>query len=320
MIVAVAVLVPAGIVLPHVLPLERVAPVTAAVLWACALALRALTVIFAAIYLVFFLPATGLFGALTRWCLHAVVPLLSAHVGISGHALAAAAMVVPGLLLAASIALAGFGVARAARAVRRVLSRNTVALVASDVLVVGGPDVLVAAAGLARPRLVVSTGALAQLDDEELAAGLDHERGHIARRHRYVLVAAEFSRAVGRPVPGCARAVEQLAFHLERDADRWALRQRHDRLALASAICKAATTRGTQSPSFAALGGGGIAERLDQLTGAVKPVARRTSATVNALAVALVTLTITAALTVPVALQAGARTLQQVERVHHCPT
>jgi hypothetical protein len=320
MIAAVAVLVAAGIVLPHVLPLGRVAPVTAAALWACSLALRALAGLFAAIYVVFFLPATGLFGALTHWCLHVVLPLLSAHVGVSGHGLAAVTIVGPGVLLAASVALATVGVARAARAVQRMLSRSMVARGPSDVLVVGGTGVLVAAAGLAHPRLVVSTGALTQLDDEELAAGLDHERGHIARRHRYVLVAAELCRAVGRLVPGSAVAVEQLAFHLERDADRWALRHQHDCLALASAICKAATTRGSSSPSFVTLGGGGTAERLDQLTGAVKPVAGRTRAAATALAVVLVTLTIGAALTVPVAVQAGVRTLQQVERVHHCPT
>jgi bla regulator protein blaR1 len=320
MIVAVALGVAAGIVLPHIVRLERVAPITAATVWACSLVLRALAGLFAAIYLVFFLPATEAFGALTHWCLHAVVPLVAAHLGVSGHGLGDAAIVVPGVVLAASLASAAFGVARAARAVRRLVSRATVARGPADSLIIGGSGVLVAAAGLARPRLVVSAGALTQLDDEELAAGLDHERGHIARRHRYVLVAAELCRAIGRLVPGTARAVDQLAFHLERDADRWALSRRHDRLALASAICKAATTRTLVSPAWAALGGGGIPERLDQLTGAVRPVAGRRATAINALAGALVVLTLGVALTVPTSVQAGVHNLQQIERVRHCPT
>jgi Peptidase family M48 len=320
MIVALATLIAAGVVLPHVVRLERVAPITAASLWACSLALRALAGLFAAIYVVFFLPATELFEALTHWCLHAVVPLLATHLGVSGHGLGVAAIIVPGVLLAGSVASAAFGVVRAARAVRRLLSRSTVARGPSDSLIIGGAGVLVAAAGLGRPRLVVSAGALTQLDDEELAAGLEHERGHIARRHRYVLVAAELCRAIGRLVPGSARAVEQLAFHLERDADQWALRRRHDRLALASAICKAATTQTKASPVFAALGGGGIAERLDQLTGAARPVTGRRAAVMNAAAAALVAVTLGVSITLPATVQAGVNSLQQVERVRHCPT
>jgi Zn-dependent protease with chaperone function len=320
MTAAVAALIAAGILLPHVVRLERVAPITAASLWACSLALRALAGLFLAIYLVFFLPATELFGALTHWCLHAVVPLVATHLGVSGHGLGDAAIVAPAGVVAVSLASAAFGVARAARAVRRLLSRSTVARGPSDSLIIGGNGVLLAAAGLTRPRLVVSAGALTQLDDEELAAGIEHERGHIARRHRYVLVAAELCRAIGRVVPGSSRAVAQLAFHLERDADRWALRCRHDRLALASAICKAATTQSKASPVFAALGGGGIAERLDQLTGAVRPVAGRRAVAMNAVAAAVVALTLGVTMTLPATVQAGVKSLQQVERARHCPS
>jgi hypothetical protein len=319
MIVVVAALLSAGIVLPHVLRLERVAPLTAASIWGCSLVLRALAALFAATYVVLFLPATELFAALTHWCLHAVVPLLATHVGVSGHGLGRVAIVVPGALLAASLASAAFGVAGAARAVQGLLSRSAVARGPSDSLIIGGPGVLVAAAGLTRPRVIVSAGALTLLDDEELAAGLEHERGHIARRHRYILVGAELCRAVAWLIPGSRRAVDQLAFHLERDADRWALRRRHDRLALASAICKA-TTRTAASPAFAPLGGSGVAERLDQLTGVAEPVVGRRAVAVNVLAAALVALTLGLALTVPATVRAGVHSLQQVERIQHCPT
>ena len=58
--------------------------------------------------------------------------------------------------------------------------------------------------------------------------------------------------------------MRQLRFHIERDADRSAVRERADRLALASAICKAATGATTRA-GMAALGGDGTAARVREL-------------------------------------------------------
>jgi hypothetical protein len=79
-----------------------------------------------------------------------------------------------------------------------------------------------------------------------------------------VLLYAELCRVLGRPLLGTARAVRQLRFHIERDADRSAVRERADRLALASAICKAATGATTRA-GMAALGGDGTAARVREL-------------------------------------------------------
>lgn len=128
---------------------------------------------------------------------------------------------------------------------------------------------MLAVAGLTRPRVVVSAGALTALDDDELAAGLAHERGHIARRHRFVLAGAHVCQAVAAGIPGTRSVVRELAFHLERDADRWALTRRHDRLVLAAAICKAAVASGPATSRLTSLGGGRhrtherVAELLD---------------------------------------------------------
>lgn len=111
---------------------------------------------------------------------------------------------------------------------------------------------------------MVSAGALARLDDAELAAAIAHERAHIRRRHRYVALYAELCRVLGRPLPGTTHAVRELRFHLERDADRCAVRGRADRLALASAICKAATVP-TRSAGIATLGGDGTVARVHEL-------------------------------------------------------
>ena len=255
----------AAIALPHLLRLAGADPATAAALWAANLAIRALAGVFVAVYLVLSLPGTQVFGALTHWCWHTVLPLLATHLGLDGHRMGDVATLLPLVVLMLSVFWVGAGVFRVARSVRRLVKRSSLGTGPQDSLIVGGPEVMVAAAGLARPKVLVSAGALAQLDDEELAAGLDHERGHIARRHRWVLVYAELCRALAVFLPGTRAAVAQLSLHLERDADRWAVSQRNDRLALALAIVKAATGAGRPSTAFAALGG-----HADQLTPRVR--------------------------------------------------
>src|SRR5215208_1083354 len=218
-------LIATGITLPHALRLNRSTPMAAATLWTVALALRALLVIFAVLYVAFFVPGTEVFTELTHWCWHTVVPFLAAHLGLDGQYVGGAATIVPGLVAMIWLLTVMVGVARGTRAVRRLLARESLGPGPSDSVIVVGHEVMMAAAGLGRPRVVVSAGALLELDDEELAAGLDHERGHIARRHRFLLVFAELCRGVGRAVPGSRHAIRQLGFHLERDADRWALRR-----------------------------------------------------------------------------------------------
>ena len=311
-------LVVLAILLPHLLPLRRADASGAILVWCASLGLRALLAIFVVIWLVLFLPATELFRALTHWCWHAVLPLLATHLGLDGHRVGDAAVVLPGLILAASVLSVGFGVWRVARTVRRLIARSELGRGPQDSVIVGGPDVLVAAAGLGRPKVVISTGALTQFDDEELAAALEHERGHIVHRHRYVLLYAEICRATGRFVPGSTRAVRELAFHLERDADRWALRS-HDRFALASAILKAA--QGKQvgvHPSLVSLGGSGQLEaRLGALVDDEVPSqgSRRLLRLAGLLGLALA---LSLAVSVPSTVAAGLK-VKPVVAAHNCP-
>lgn len=318
MIVAIAVLSVVGLGLPHVLPLERTAPAVAATFWAVALALRALLAIFLALYLAFFLPGTHPFSDLTHWCWDTVLPFLTAHLGLDGHKVGDAATILPGFLVMASLGSVVFGVLRAARAVRRLVARHTLGPGPRDSVIVAGGDVMLAAAGLARPRVLVSAGALIELDDDELAAGLDHEQGHIARRHRFLLVFAELCRGVGRFVPGGRRAVRELAFHLERDADEWALRRSHDRVALASAICKSAEPPSLNSPAAVSLNGAGTKERLDQLIQLPPRTSGAQSLVLHVLAVALVCATLVLAGLVPSTALAGAERLSELHEVRHC--
>lgn len=263
---ALAALLILGISAPHLLPLSSASPPVAATIWLSALCLRALTVLFVALYLVLFLPYTKLFSAVTHWCWHAVLPLLATHLGLNGHRVGDAAVIVPAFVLAFSLISVAVGVVRAARSVRALLTRSSLGLGPGDSMIVSGPEVLLAAAGITRPRVFVSAGALTTLDDDELAAGLDHERAHIAHRHRFVLVFAELCRSLARFVPGTCTTMSELHFHLERDADHWALARRHDPYALASGICKAAASRATPTPGLVLLAGRGQAtRRVDEL-------------------------------------------------------
>ena len=319
MTLALAAGVAAGIVLPHLLDLQRVPPLTAVAVWLGSLALRAFTCALAVVYLVLFLPGVETFEALTHWCLHAVLPVVSMQV--EGHSIGDAAVVVPGLLLAASLVSVAVGVVRAARAVRRMVRRHVLGRGPRGSLIVGGPDVVLAVAGLARPRIVVSAGALATLDDDELAAGLDHEQAHIARRHRFVMLLALTLRSIGRLLPGTDGAVRQVAFHLERDADVCALRERTDRLALASVICKAAAARlPTDGVAVAGLGEAGVQERLSQLLDTRPGSPSRFGGLVlNLLAVAITAVVLALAVAVPAVAIDGAREDPHLaHHDHHC--
>lgn len=316
---ALAALVVVGIVLPHGLGLERVRPSTALALWGSALALRVLIMLFVVLYVLVFLPTTSLFGAVTHWCWHAVLPLLTTRLGLDGHRVADAAIVLPAFLLAASVLPVAFGLARAARSVRRLLARSSVGPGPKESIIVGGPEVMVAVAGLRRPRVIVSAGALTTLDDEELAASLDHEYGHIARHHRFLFVFAELCRGLARFLPGTRRATRELAFHLERDADQWALARRHDPCALASAICKAATVRPGQGAAWASLGGSGVTERLRQLLDGTAERSRvLTSTALRTVAVAMVAFTLALVALLPATAVAGIQHLGQTDLVRHC--
>ena len=320
MIVVLAAIVAAGIVLPHALRLQRVPPVTASVLWLSSLALRALAGVLGVIYLLFFLPGTQLFAALTHWCLHEALPVVATELHFEGHDLGDLALLLPGVALAVSLLYICIRTARDARRARDIVEHHVVGAGPRNSLIVSGPEVLFAVAGLARPRIVVSAGALTCLDDAELGAALDHEQAHIVRRHRFVMLLAVAFGALGRAIPGSARAVRELRFHLERDADRWALRQRNDRLALASVICKAATIETCGHAALAGLGTTGVRERLGQLLDD-QPArhARPTAAALNGLATAMVICTLLLAAIVPTAAVAGVGgDAHQAHHAQHC--
>jgi hypothetical protein len=250
-------------------PLLRAAEISPGIgvtVWMTSLLLRASLVAAAVILTLVWLPETALFNAVTHWCLHAVLPLLATHLGFDGHSLGRAAVGLPVALLVLSVASASVAVCRGGRAVKGWLHRNSLGAGPQHSMIVSGGDVLVAAAGVRAPKVIVSTGALVKLDDEELAAGLQHEWGHVKRRHPSLLLVARILCAIGRPLPGGRSAFRNLQFHLERDADEYSVQRTGDPLALASAICKAAPPLPDPlAPAAASLAGCGVPQRLQLL-------------------------------------------------------
>jgi hypothetical protein len=312
---ALAAIIAAGIVLPHLLHLHRVPPVPAVAVWLSSLALRAFACLLAATFLIFFLPGSGLFVTLSHWCAQVAVPGSGSSLALEGHAIAQVALLAPAALLGASLAWISVATVRDLRAARHVIAAHAVGLGPRGSVIVGGADVQFAVAGLVHPRIMVSAGALTALDDAELAAALNHEAGHIARRHRFVMLLAVGLRALGRPVPGGRRAVRELVFHLERDADRWALRRQDDRRALASVICKAAAA----PPGATGLGGADVPERIGQVLGTCGGATPRARQACIALAVGMVLLSVSIGASVPAAALSGAAAdPHRGHHVHHC--
>lgn len=285
------------LVLPHLLPLERVHPATAASVWFCALSLRALVAIGGAIFAFVYMPRTGVYDAVAHWCWHEAVPVLASHLGLSGHPLVHAAIVLPGLTLAGSVLWVLFGLARAWLALRTKL-RSAVGEGPLGSMVIADDEILVGVTGLGRSRIVVSDVALGSMDAAELEASLSHELGHIRRRHRPLLVAASVLAALGKLLPGTRVAESELRFSLERDADEYAVGRTRDPLSLASAICKAATARSIVGTT--GLGGRGrVALRLDYLEGQAESAGRALERGVRLLALALAVTVFALSVTLP---------------------
>lgn len=295
--VGVAVTLPAAIVLPHLVPLHRVTPTVAALIWLCALGLRALVAIGGALFIFVYMPQTGLYEAVADWCLHAVLPLITAHLGLSGHPLVHAAIVVPGLALAASVLSLLFGLARAWVLVRATL-RRTLGEGPHGSTIIEDDGIVVGVTGVGRSRIVVSSAALGAMDPGELEASVSHELGHINRRHRPLLLLSSVLVALGRMLPGTRAAEEELRFSLERDADEYAVRRTHDPLALASAICKAAGSR-TTAGTTALSGTGRVSLRLDYLEGQARRAGPELERGSRVLATVLVATTLGLSATLP---------------------
>ncbi len=142
-----------------------------------------------------------------------------------------------------------------------------------------------------RPRIVISAGTLALLDDREVSAVVAHERGHASERHGLVMMPMVGIRSVFGFIPYATLAPAAVASLLEMAADDFSTR-RHDRESLVSALVSMATAGTTPSCTFAA-NGDGVAGRVERLVNVrpSRPIALAVSAAcLSVVAVPLVVL------------------------------
>ncbi|GAB3983973.1 hypothetical protein GCM10029978_092210 [Actinoallomurus acanthiterrae] len=146
-----------------------------------------------------------------------------------------------------------------------------------------------------RGRIVVTSGALAALDEEQLAAALAHERAHLRQRHHLALTAAQaLARAFG-PLPVFTAAREQIAFLVELAADDAAAKG-SGRLTVAEALLTLAEAipAAAMAPALAA-GGTATGARARRLIAGPRPLGRTRALLGLAIATAMLTAPLAAA-------------------------
>lgn len=116
--------------------------------------------------------------------------------------------------------------------------------------------------GLRNSRVVVSSGTLAELDDEEFEAVIAHERAHVRNRHDLVLEAFTALRRAFPMIPRGGAPLRQSQVMIEMLADDRARRE-FGTIPLARALVKLADQR----PPLGTLGAGSMAAmRLERLS------------------------------------------------------
>jgi Zn-dependent protease with chaperone function len=222
-----------------------------------------------------------------------------------------------GLFVAVGVLLWTFGhvlAAFATTAIQRRRHVGTLAMVARrrrdlGALVVEHDEPLAYCLPGRRRCVVLSTGALDRLRDDQVSAVLAHERAHLAGRHD---LAINFTVATGRAfssVPLMRAARSQVPRLLELLADDVAARK-HDRVALAAALVAVA---GGRTPATALGAGGGTALlRVRRLLAPHDPLPRLGRLT-GGIGIALL-------VTLPLALAANPAITALLERHCHLPS
>jgi Zn-dependent protease with chaperone function len=208
--------------------------------------------------------AAGNWPALTRFlCREVAGNMCTPQVYRNALYPVAVAVLATVMVLAALVALWRYG-QRTQRAVTRTRMHARAALLAGRALPGTGAVVLddprpaaYCAAGRP-PAIVVTSGALALLDQRQLAAVLAHERAHLAGRHHLLATVTRGLAGAVPAVPLFARGAEQVARLAELAADDAAARSAGRRVLVTALL---AIAMGTAVPGAALPGG-------DPVTGA----------------------------------------------------
>lgn len=125
--------------------------------------------------------------------------------------------------------------------------------------------------GIRRPRVAISTGLLALLDERELEAVLRHEAYHLGNRDPLRLIVADTLAAAFRFLPLVGMLRDHHAVAQELAADRYAVRALGTDRGLAAALYKLLTGTGAHAPVPGPGATGALALRIDALLGSHIP-------------------------------------------------
>lgn len=113
------------------------------------------------------------------------------------------------------------------------------------------------------PRIVLSEGTLGLLGPDEIAAVIEHERGHAQERHGFVMLPMVGLRNLFRWIPYARLASQQIAALLEMSADDYSAR-RSDPRVLAAALVDMASAGWAPSCALSAAGSD-VSDRVSRL-------------------------------------------------------
>lgn len=167
----------------------------------------------------------------------------------------------PALGMAALVVVIG-GLASATRSLVRQRRARLGPIPHGDLLVVPDGRPMAFAVPGRHPHVVVSTGMLELLDDDERRAMLAHERAHLRHHHHRLLLATEIA---GAFLPPLRLAAGRVRFATERWADRDAAVEVGDPLVVARAIARATLARGADRGLALGFRGSDVTARIDAL-------------------------------------------------------
>jgi hypothetical protein len=280
-------------------PERQVRPAAGAAVCLSILGLRVVLSISVALFVLDYTSTGDHLTWIPAWCLHLATPLslLQFHPGLGEHALGDIARLLPAIVIATATFISIRKVSQDNRKLTRWIDSSRLGDGPAGSVIVRDPGMLLAVAGVRSPRVLVSPSTLVHLDDEELEAGLQHEFGHIERRHQTLSAAGSLLLGLSRPIPGGDETVARLRYFLERDADEFAVSRTADPSSLARAICKLSTaSAGGQGFAITGLKGAGVSERLGHLverrsfSASLDVVLSVSAFTIAALAVTLLTI------------------------------
>lgn len=232
------------------------------------------------------LPVTGGVAELIEACTLALRAQYSTPAGaalsVAGVILSLAVLTRVGYCLAAGLATAGRDRRRQLQALALVARRHE----RCQALILDHPTAVAYCLPGPRQEIVLTTAALAALDDDQVAAVLAHERAHLSERHYLVLAAAGALDRAFPWVPAFRDARNELAGLVEMLADD-AAAVGSDRLTVATALVRLSAG----SAPAAALGAGGRSAlaRVRRLVAPARPLGAPRSVLVALAAAAILT-------------------------------